>query len=70
VFFGLVIAELGLVFYALDDGGDLVVHEWRLAADTIPAQQDLRHHRRVHPVPEQMPGQRGDRWAPPAIAKS
>jgi len=55
---------------ALDDGGDLVVHERRLAADTIPAQQDLRHHRRVHPVPEEMPGQEGDRWTPPAIAKS
>ena len=48
----------------LDDGHDLVVHERRPAADTVPAQQDLRHHRCVHPVAEQMPGQRGDRFIP------
>ena len=49
---------------ALDDGDDLVVHERWPAADTVPAQQDLRHHCRVHPVPEQMPRERGNRVVP------
>src|SRR5437879_9789067 len=48
----------------LDDGDDLVVHERRPAADTVPTQQDLHHHRRIHTVPEQMPGERGDRVVP------
>ena len=46
---------------ALDYGGDLLVHERRPAADPVPAKKQLHHHRRVHPVPEQVPGQRGDR---------
>jgi hypothetical protein len=46
---------------AFNNGDDLLVHERRLAADTVPTQQDLHHDRGVHTVPQQMPGQRGDR---------
>ena len=46
---------------ALDDGHDLLVRERRLTADTVPTQQNLHHHCRVHTASQQMPGQRGDR---------
>jgi len=40
---------------AFNNGNDLLVHERRLAADKVPTQQDLRHDRGVHTVPQQMP---------------
>jgi hypothetical protein len=44
-----------------DHGCNLLVAQWRPAADAVPAEEQLHHHRRVHFVPEQMTRQRGDR---------
>ena len=46
---------------AFNNKDHLLVHERRLAADTVPAQQDFHHDRGVHIVPQQMPGQGVDR---------
>jgi len=35
-----------------DHGGNLLVHERRPAAHSIPAKQELQHYRRVQPMPE------------------
>ena len=39
----------------------LLVIEWWFAAGTVPGQQQFHRHVRVHLVPEQMTGKRGNR---------
>ena len=44
-----------------DHGSSLLVNERRPAAHSIPAKQELQDYSRVQPMPEQVPGQGGDR---------
>jgi len=44
-----------------DHGSSLLVNERRPAAHSIPAKQELQNYSRVQPMPEQVPGQGGDR---------
>ena len=46
---------------ARDHGGNFLVSERRPASGAVPAEEQLHHHRRVHAVPEQVPGQRRER---------